>query len=344
MKKIEYNEVVDLDKIIITYHKIMVNTKHRSKIFDYNIFYMSNLVGIYNSLLNKTYSHGKYNIFGITEPKFRIIMSERLPDKIVNHLVSDYVLTPLIEPKLIEMNVATRRNKGSKAAIFYMKKYLRLMKNRFDDFYILKCDISKFFYNIDHEKLLSKLSKIILDKNLYTLVSNIIKSTDLDYINENILKIKNKHLQETPLYKKGKGLPIGNQTSQILAIFYLNDFDHFIKEKLNIKYYVRYMDDFVLIHEDKNYLKYCLKEIEEFLGNEKLSLNNKTNIYSIKDGITFLGYRYLFKNSRLKLLISSKTKRRIRKRVYRGDTSIKNYNGYLIFGNTKNFVYNILKT
>ena len=90
------------------------------------MFLSTNLHNIINKLRNKKYKHGKYNIFGITEPKFRIIMSERLQDKIVNHLVSDYVLTPLIEPKLIEMNVATRRNKGSKVAIFYMKKYLRL--------------------------------------------------------------------------------------------------------------------------------------------------------------------------------------------------------------------------
>lgn len=339
MKNVKYDDILDLDKIITTYHKIMINTKHRSKIFDYNMFYISNLVSIYNSLLNKTYSHGKYNIFGITEPKFRIIMSERLPDKIVNHLVSDYVLTPLIEPKLIEMNVATRRNKGSKAAIFYMKKYLRLMKNRYDDFYILKCDISKFFYNIDHEILLSKLSKIILDKDLYLLLSNMIHSTDLDYVNETILKIKNKYSLEIPLYEKGKGLPIGNQTSQILAIFYLNDLDHFIKEKLHIKYYCRYMDDFILIHEDKEYLKYCLTEIEKFLEKEKLHLNKKTNIYSIKDGITFIGYRYFFKNNKLIMLIPSKTKRRIKKRIYRGDTNIKNYNGYLIYGNTKKFCF-----
>ena len=118
MKNVKYDDILDLDKIITTYHKIMINTKHRSKIFDYNMFYISNLVSIYNSLLNKTYSHGKYHIFGITEPKFRIIMSERLPDKIVNHLVSDYVLTPLIEPKLIEMNVATRRNKGGVKLLF----------------------------------------------------------------------------------------------------------------------------------------------------------------------------------------------------------------------------------
>ena len=99
------------------------------------------------------------------------------------------------------------------------------------------------------------------------------------------------------------------------------------------------MDDFILIHEDKNYLKYCLAEIEKFLEKEKLHLNKKTNIYSIKDGITFIGYRYLFKNNKLMMLIPSKTKRRIKKRIHRGNTNIKNYNGYLIYGNTKKFCF-----
>lgn len=340
MKIVKYKDILDINKIISIYKKIMINTKHRNKIFDYNLFYMSNLVNVYHSLLNKTYIHGKYNIFLIKEPKPRIIMSEKLNDKIVNHLISDYVLVPLLEPKLIDMNVATRVNKGTKEAINYMKKYLVSMK-KYNNFYILKCDINKFFYNIDHEILLNKLSKVIKDKDLYLLITNIINSTDLDYVNENILNIKNKYGIDIPFYIEGKGLPIGNQTSQILAIFYLNDLDHFIKEKLHIKYYIRYMDDFVLIHEDKEYLKYCLSKINKFLEKEKLILNTKTNIYSINNGITFIGYRYLFKNNKLIMLIPSNTKRRIKKRIYTGNSNIQNYNGYLIIGDTKNFKYRV---
>lgn len=337
MKKIKYDDIVDINKIISIYNKIIINTKHRNKILDYNLFYMSNLVNIYNNLLGRTYNHGKYNIFLIKEPKPRVIMSEKLNDKIVNHLLSDYVLVPLIEPKLIDMNVATRINRGTKKAIDYMKKYLRIMKNKYDDFYILKCDISKFFYNIDHEILLNKLSKVILDKDLYLLITNIIKSTDMDYVNTQISNLKNYYNIEVPLYRKGKGLPIGNQTSQVLAIFYLNDLDHFIKEQLHIKYYVRYMDDFILIHQDKAYLKYCLYMINSFLTKEKLVLNRKTSISSISNGINFIGYRYIFKNNKLIMLIPSSNKRRIKKRINNRNTCIPNYHGYLKFGNTRNF-------
>lgn len=341
MKKVSYNDIIDIDKINSTYKKIIINTKHRNKIFDYNMFYMSNIVNIYNNILNKSYNHGSYNIFLIREPKPRIIMSEKLNDKIVNHLISDYILVPLIEPKLIDMNVATRVNKGTKMAIHYMKKYLITMRRKYDDFYILKCDIEKFFYNIDHKILLSKLKNILDDNDLYSLLSNIINSTDLEYVNKEIIKIKNKYKVNVPLYKIGKGLPIGNQTSQILAIFYLNSLDHYIKEKLHIKYYIRYMDDFILIHHDKQYLKYCLYEITKFLAKEQLYLNKKTNIYSISNGITFIGFKYMFKNNKLLMLIPSKTKKRIKKRIYNGDSFIQNYNGYLLYGDTGKFKYQL---
>ena len=336
MKKniIKYNEIVNLDRIIATYHRIMVNTKHRGKVLEYNMFYMSNLINIYNKLKNHTYHHGQYNIFVIKEPKVRVIMSEKLEDKIVNHLVSDYILLPLIEPKLIDMNVATRIGKGTKMVIYYMKKYLINMYKKYSNFYILKCDISKYFYSIDHEILLNKLKKLELDNDSYKIIKDIIYSTNYQYIYDKIDK-----MGVDTKYKIGKGLGIGNQTSQILAIFYLNDLDHYIKEKLHIKYYIRYMDDFILIHQDKEYLKYCLKQIKLFLEKEKVNLNDKTNIYSISNGFTFIGYKYIFKNNKLLMLIPSKTKKRIKVRIYSNKTTIKNYNGYLKFGNNNNFYF-----
>lgn len=340
MKRVVYSDILDIDKICSVYHKIMYNTKHRNKIFDYNMFYTSNIISIYNVLKNKTYSHGKYNIFLIREPKSRIIMSESLNDKIVNHLVSDYLLYYLIDKRLLDVNVATRINKGSKASIYYMKKYLNLMKGKYgDSFYILKCDISKYFYNINHDILLSKLRKIIRDDDIYSILYNIITSTSKDYVNDEIRGIIKKYNVDVPLYIKGKGLPIGNQTSQILAIYYLNDLDHYIKEKLHIKYYIRYMDDFILIHHDKKYLKWCMEFILIFLKREKLCLNKKSNIISMKNGITFLGYKYIFRNNKLYMLVPSFNKRRIKRRISKGITNINNYNGYLKYADASYFSY-----
>ena len=130
----------------------------------------------------------------------------------------------------------------------------------------------------------------------------IIDSTNMEYVNDTINKLKSnkikrssdiniiKEIESIPLYKKGKGLPIGNMTSQFLAIYYLNELDHFIKEELGIKYYIRYMDDRLILSTDKNYLFYCLnlKEIEKIIFKYKLNLNKKTRINYIKNGIEFL--------------------------------------------------------
>ena len=89
------------------------------------------------------------------------------------------------------------------------------------------------------------------------------------------------------------GIPIGNQSSQLFALLYLNGLDHYIKEKLGIKFYGRYMDDFYLIHEDKEYLKYCLREITAYVGNLGLELNEKTQIYPLRNGIDFFGVPYI---------------------------------------------------
>lgn len=259
MIKLKYEDVITDEHIKCAYQIIKKNTKHREKLLRYEMFYLSNILSIEYLLKEKRYTHGAYNIFLIQEPKYRIIMSENLSDKIVNHLISKYILQPTILPILISSNVATRKNKGSHAALNYFKYYVNKSKNQSSKIYILKCDIKKYFYNIDHEILLNQMKKLVEDQNILKLLENIIKSTDTFKINEKIKNIVNQEIERLqknanvdknriielnniPMYKKGKGLPIGNMTSQIFALLYLNDLDHYIKKELNIKYYIRYMD------------------------------------------------------------------------------------------------------
>lgn len=307
MKKIVYNDIVDFDKILKEYEHIRVKTKNRKKICKFECFKGSNLLNILNILKVNKYKHGKYNIFIIKEPKYRIIMSEKLNDKIVNHLISNYVLIPLIEPLLINSNVATRKNKGTAYGVYLAKKYINKVKLNNEKTYVLKIDVKKYFFNIDHTILLNKLRKLIKDENLYKLVVNIIKSSNEKYVNEEIIKEKNrvikkiknkeeqKQIKELPIYEDNKGLSIGNLSSQILAIYYLNEVDHYIKESLKLKYYIKYMDDFIIFHSDKKYLKECLRKIKEKLKEEKLDINKKTNIYNLNKGVSFLGYRFKLK-------------------------------------------------
>ena len=324
-----YDSIVNIPYIENMYYEVRLKTKHRSKIVNFETYYMSNIINIYETLKTKSYHHSKYNVFLVKEPKYRIIMSENIFDKVVNHLISEYILLPLIEPRLIPMNVATRRDKGLKLGLSYTKDYINHLKRKYYNFYILKCDIHKYFYSISHEKLIEKLRNILPDEEVIEVIKSILTSTYQNNTNSQIkrlvdhekeilrkannpyMKKRFEELSTIPYYQEGRGLPIGNMTSQLFAIYYLNDLDHFIKEQLHIKYYIRYMDDFILMHPDREYLKYCLEEIRKKVAAEELRLNQKTKIISMKDGLNFLGYRFVLKNKKLLVLINSQTKRRI---------------------------------
>ena len=223
----KYECILSIDKIRDVYKNIYSNTRHKEKLVRFELAFSSNIFYVLYELKNKIYRHGDYSVFLIRIPKYRIIMSEKLNDKIVNHLVSKYILLPALSPKLIEMNVATRKDKGTKMGIYYTKKYINRLKMNYDDFYVLKCDISKYFYNIDHEILLGKLAKEFDDQDIFDILENIISSTDNPKINKNIDKIidmeikrlesknitefnkKKSELNRLPRYRKGVGLPIG---------------------------------------------------------------------------------------------------------------------------------------
>ena len=120
----KYESLCDLNKIELNYKEVKLKTHHREKIVRFELFYMANIYQIYKVLKERKYRHSSYHIFLIKIPKYRIVMSESISDKIVNHLISNEILLPLIEPKLIETNIATRKNKGIKFGINYVKKYI----------------------------------------------------------------------------------------------------------------------------------------------------------------------------------------------------------------------------
>lgn len=363
-QSVKYEELVDIDKIREMYKIIRSKTQNRGKLHKFELFYSSNIISILLVLKNKKYNHSNYNVFLVHEPKYRIIMSEIMSDKIINHLISKYVLTPGIYPHLIPQNVATREGKGTKEGIRYVKKYINKLKINHDKIYVLKCDIKKYFYSIDHKLILDKIKYFVKDPNIYNILENIINSTDNEYVNINIKRVVKKEidrisklnildkeakiaeLKQIPTYPKGKGLPIGNMTSQLLAIYFLNDLDHYLKEKLYCKYYIRYMDDFVIFDPDKEHLKYLKKEIEEKLKEFKLELNKKTNIYDLNHGFGFLGYHFLLKGKKLIIKINPNTKRRIKKKMRKlkkidapNYEQVKaSYMGYLKVAHSKNLL------
>ena len=158
--------------------------------------------------------------------------------------------------------------------------------------------------------LITKLSKYLNNKEI-SIIKNIINNTNLSYINENINLLNNKYNLDLPLYKKNKGLSIGFVCSQMLAVFYLNDLDHLIKEELGCKYYVRYMDDGIILMNDKNALKRVFNRLKEEIKFYKLEFNTKSKIYISYEGFFFLGINYYIRNNKLIKRISNRNKKKI---------------------------------
>lgn len=334
-------EHAKLDTILDLFEQeISKNVKNKHKVYMFEKNKFQNVNRILEILHSGNYAGGKYNIFLIKEPKHRIVMALDITDKLINHFVARYVLEVKLSKYLDPRNIATRKNMGTDYGIKLVKKYLELNK-KYEKFYILKLDISKYFYSIDHE-VLKDLVKDKLTEEEFNFLSIIIDSTNRDYINKKIDEIKKRYLEKHPQYKEemssipyyeyGKGLPIGNMTSQFLSIFYLYELDHYIVHDLHIKYYVRYMDDFVLIHHDKEVLKDAYEKIKYILNNKyKLKLNSKkTKIVSASVGFSFLGYTYkvVGKKTIVKLRREAyeKIKRRVKQVYYMYESGFIDFN------------------
>ena len=200
---------------------------------------------LHDELINMTYRMGNPVIFKVYEPKERIIQSLKFRDKVFQKSLCDNVLIPILKNKFIYDNGASLKGKGYSFSLDRLRVHLQKYYNdtKTNKGWVLKCDIHHYFDSMVHEIILNKLSKYFFDERFLFYIED-----SLNIYGEN-----------------GVGIGLGSQINQTIALLYLNDLDHFIKEQLYIKYYGRYMDDFYLIHEDKEYLKYCKNEIKDFI-------------------------------------------------------------------------------
>lgn len=254
------------------------------------------------SLINKTYTVSSYGEFIIYEPKKRIVKSGSFKDKIVQHSLCDNVLLPEAGKHFIENNFAGQIGKGTLFGLDHLRDDMLQFYTEYGiKGYVLKCDITKFFYTIDHKMLKDIIRKYFSDEDILWLCDLFIDST-----------------------KEDIGIPLGNQISQVFALMYLDGLDHLITEKLQIKYYGRYMDDFYLIHEDKKYLEYCLAVIQKYIHSLKLTLNGKTQIIPFKNGINFLGFHtYVTRDRKAIRKLKGENKRKIKKRLLNNSELVK---------------------
>lgn len=269
------DEIFSFNNLYSAYKNCRKSKQHKGEVIRFEANLAVNLNSLNKELTTKIYKLGKYKKFYIYEPKKRLIEALPFKDRVVVRCFCDICLKPKIEKKLIYDNSACRKGKGTTFAIDRLHKFLskEYLKGPNNNIYFLKCDICKYFPSINHVILIKLLEEI-------------------DFSDDEMWIIK-KLIKEQP-DNASIGLPLGNQSSQWFALLYLNKVDHFIKEQLQIKHYIRYMDDMILLHRDKKYLVECKKQIEKFCNDSlDLKLNEKTVIGMIKDGVDFLGYRHI---------------------------------------------------
>jgi len=323
-----YDRYITIENLYSIWSIIKQTCKNKKEIYYFSLNLNTNLNNIYLALKNRTYVPNKYRTFIIFEPKPRLVMSQTVTDKIVNHFVTNYYLIPYLENKLIDSNVATRKGRGSSYAMSLLKKYFNklIVNHPNQEVYCLKVDISKYFYSISHKNLLKMLENKVADRDVINLINLIISETNKDYINKSIKYYNEIYNIDIPYYTKNTGLSIGAMSSQFLAIFYLNNLDHYIKEELRCNYYVRYMDDFLILDTDKEKLKRVYKLIVRQVESLDLKVNKKSNIYRSSRGFSFLGYTYKLINNKLYISCKKKTFMRIKKKLkYLKDNDITQY-------------------
>lgn len=303
-----YEQIYDFENLYQAYLSARKNKRFRRDVLRFSASLEENLIQIQNELIWNTYEVGRYKEFYVYDPKKRLIMALDFKDRVVQWAIYRQ-LNPLLDRRFIEDSYGCRIGKGTHKAADRLQYWLRQTDRKPDKYYYLKLDISKYFYRIDHEVLIKILRKKISDERLMQLLESIINCDDTKFGIPTGIDAdqcdKEDRLSEV-------GIPIGNLTSQMFANLYLNELDQYAKHTLKLHYYLRYMDDIIILHNDKKYLHEIKATIENFLNDElRLQLNKKTAIRPINVGIEFVGFRIYSTHKKLK----RKSLRRIKKRV-----------------------------
>ena len=297
-----YSKIYDFENLYEAYLEARKCKRYRHDVMRFTANLEENLIEIQNELIYKTYKVGKYNEFFVYDPKKRLIMSLPFRDRVVQWAIYRQ-LNPLFDKRYISTSYGCRVGGGAHRAVKKLKEYIREQPGTA---YVLKMDISKYFYRINHDVLMEILRSMIKDEGVLWLLGRIIYSEHNFGIDVADWDYSGKRLSDV-------GMPIGNLSSQMFANLYLNAADHFAKEVLQCKYYIRYMDDMVIVDIDKRRLREVLRAMDDFLINcLALKLNNKTCIRTAAQGVDFCGYRVWKTHIRLRKKSALKMKHRIK--------------------------------
>lgn len=277
-----WEQVIAFDNLLLAWKKARKGKRSRPDVVNFGLNVEAELFRLQDELRAQTYKPGQYRLFTIYERKPRQISVAPFRDRVVHHALMN-VVEPLIDRRFIFDSFACRKNKGVHLAVSRYQQWSKRYA------YALKLDVSRYFPNIDHAILKQQISALVKDPKVLSLFETIVDGSP-DYDEEFIHYFKGDDLL-TPLERR-KGLPIGNLTSQFLANLYLNGLDHFIKQDLRAKAYLRYVDDLILMSDDKQQLHKWCTEISAYLARLRLVLHpRKVNIFRVYEGVDVLGYR-----------------------------------------------------
>ncbi len=288
-----YPKIYDFENLYQAYLKARKGKRYQSDVLKFSANLEENLITIQNELIWHQYQCGEYHFFKVFEPKERDVAALPFRDRVVHHAIIN-IIEPIYEQRFIYDSYACRVGKGTHAGADRAQKFMRIVKRNHGRVYALKADVSKYFASIDHDVLTRLLNKRIACLETMSLIKVILDSTP------------------------SPGIPIGNLTSQLFANIYLHELDEYCKHTLRERFYVRYMDDFVILHHDKQHLHKIREQIEWFLASElKLKTNHKTSVFPISDrngrSLDFLGYKIWPTHRKLRKDSIKRFKKRLKK-------------------------------
>ncbi len=322
-----YNKIISLDNLTFAWKKARKGKTKKNYVLEFEANLYKNLLKLQYELKNLTYSPKPLKTFILRDPKTRKISKSAFRDRIVHHALIR-ILEPIFDKRFIYDSCANRIGKGN---LFALKRFYKFMKkisrngklngwfnNNQIKGYCLKADIKHYFQEVNHEILLNIIKRKIKDKKVIWLIKKILENG----------------------YKE-KGMPLGNLTSQFFANLYLNELDYFVKHKLKVKYYIRYVDDFILLHKSKEQLQIWKKQINKFLKeNLKLELHpQKSRIIPLSKGIDFVGFRifYYFKLLRRRNIKNMENKLNLfRSQIIDKEKILESYQGWQAYAKWAN--------
>lgn len=326
--KNQFEKYLTYEKLMEAHEKCQKGKKNRLNVIKFNLKKEEYIQWLYEQIKTNKYIHGNYVTFYVLEPKKRKIEAARYIDRVVHRWLVDNFLEPAFLPQFIDTTYACIKGKGMHKAARDVQNAMRICKKKYGEYYILKMDVAKYFQSIDKDILMSIIKRKIKDKNILRLI-------------------------EQTIYRgrDESGIPIGNLSSQLFANLYYNEADQYIKHKLKVRYYFRYMDDSIILMQKKEDIKLIKENIEQFINDKlKLEFNSKTNIFKNKQGVNFCGYKI----NEYRMKLRNKGKRKIKNNIKKLKWKIKNgemtskeakkylcgHFGYIKYANAYNFIKN----